>query len=119
MKKLLFLAWFTRILAMLAILFVLMFSLDSFGGERPAGKQILEFLIHSIPALILICALFVAWKYEITGGAIFIAVTIGLGIFWGSFTGNSDSWMILAPFFLIGLLFMLHGFLLRKSKITD
>jgi hypothetical protein len=119
MKKLLFLTWFTRILAILAILFVLMFSLDAFGGDKPAGKQIIEFLIHNIPALILICALIVAWKYEIIGGAIFIIVAIGLGIFWGSFTGNSGSLMILAPFFLIGLLFILLGLLSRKSKITD
>ena len=119
MKKLLLLSWFTRILAILAILFVLMFSLDSFGGDKSAGKQILEFLIHNIPAWILICALVVAWKYEIIGGAIFIGVSIGLGIFWGSFTGNSGSLIILAPFFLVGLLFMLHGLLSRKSKTTD
>jgi hypothetical protein len=119
MKKLLLLAWFTRILAILAILFVLMFSLDSFGGDKPAGKQILEFLIHNIPALILICALVIAWKYEILGGAIFIGVAIGLGIFWDSFTGNSGSLIILAPFFLVGILFMLHGLLSRNNKITD
>ena len=119
MKKLLFLVWFARILAILAILFVLMFALDSFGGDKPAGKQILEFLIHSIPALILIFALVVAWKYEIIGGSIFIAVAIGLGIFWGSFAGNSGSLILLAPFFLVGLLFILHGYLLQKNKITD
>ena len=119
MKKLLFLGWFTRILAILAILFVLMFSLDSFGGDKPAVRQILEFLINSIPALILICALFVAWKYEIIGGVIFIGVAIGLGIFWDSFTGNSGSLIILAPFFLVGLLFILHGLLSRKNKTID
>ena len=118
MKKLLFLCWFTRILAMLAILFVLMFSLDSFGGDKTAGRQILEFLIHNIPSLILICALIIAWKYEIIGGAIFIGVAIGLGIFWGSFTGNSSSLIILSPFFLVGFLFILHGLLSQNSKAT-
>jgi hypothetical protein len=119
MKKLLLLGWLTRILAILAILFVLMFSLDSFGGDKPAGKQILEFLIHSIPALILIFSLVVAWKYEIIGGAIFLIIAIALGIFWDSFTGNSGSLIILVPFFVIGLLFILHGLLSRNSKITD
>jgi hypothetical protein len=119
MKKLLLLVWFTRILAILAILFVLMFSLDSFGGDKPAGRQILEFLIQNIPALILICALVFAWKYEIAGGIIFVCIAIGLGIFWNSFTGNSGSLIILAPFFLVGMLFMLHGLLSRKSKTTD
>lgn len=119
MKMLLILGWFTRILAILAILFVLMFSLDSFGGDKPAGRQILEFLITSIPALTLVCALVVAWKYEIIGGPIFIIIAIALGIFWNSFTGNSGSLIILAPFFLIGLLFLLHGLLSRKRKATD
>jgi len=116
MKKLSFLIWFTRILAILAILFLLIFSLDAFEGNEPLGRKLSGFVVHSIPALVLICALIAAWKYEIIGGAIFIVIAIALGIFWGSFKGNSGSLLILAPFFLIGMLFLLHGLLKRKSK---
>jgi hypothetical protein len=119
MKKLSLLLWFTRILAIMAILFVLVFSLDAFGGDEPLGRQLSGFLVHSIPALVLILALIVAWKHEIIGGTIFIVIAIALGILWGSFKGNSGSLLILAPFFLIGLLFITHGLLSRKSKAIN
>ncbi len=117
--KLKILYWFTRVLAILAILFMLMFSLDAFGGDEPVGKQILGFLLHSIPVLILICALVIAWKHEIFGGLIFILLSAALAVLWHSFTGNPGSLIILAPFFLIGLLFMLNGVLSRRRDITE
>jgi len=119
MKKLTFLLWFTRILAILAILFVLMFSMDAFSGDEPFNRKLSGFLVHSIPALILICALIVAWKYEIAGGAIFIIIAIALGIYWGSFKGNPGSLLILAPFILTGLLFITHRLLSGKSKTIN
>lgn len=116
MKKMSVLIWSARILAILAILFVLLFSLDSFTGTEPLGRKLSGFLIHNIPSLVLLCALIVAWKYEIAGGAIFAITAIGLGIFWDSFKGNPGSLIIIAPLFVIGLIFILHGVLLRKSK---
>lgn len=119
MKKLPVLIWSARILAILAILLVVLFSLDSFTGTEPLSRKLSGFLIHNIPALILLCALLVAWKYEIAGGAIFTIAAIGLGIFWDSFKGNSGSLIIIAPLFVIGLIFILHGALLRKSKTIN
>lgn len=105
------LLWFSRILAILAILFMMMFSLDSFGGSDPIIRQILAFLIHNIPAFALILALVVSWRYQIAGGIIFILLSIALGIFWGSFKGNSGSLIIIAPFLLVGLLLIMHRIL--------
>jgi len=107
--------WFSRILAILAILFMMMFSLDAFGGNDPVISQIQAFLIHNIPAFALILALAVSWKYEIAGGIIFILLFIALGIFWGSFKGNSGSLIIIAPFLLVGLLLILHKILIAES----
>jgi hypothetical protein len=108
--------WFPRILAILAILFMIMFSLDSFGGNDPLGRQLLGFLMHNIPALVLIIALVIAWKYEILGGVIFILLFIALGIFFKSFSGNSGSLMIITPFLLAGAMFILHEVLSARSK---
>ena len=108
--------WFPRILAILSILFMIMFSLDSFGGDSPLGKQLLGFLVHNIPAFILIIALVIAWKYEIIGGAIFVLVFFSLGIFFKSFSGNSGSLMIITPFLLAGSMFILHQLLSARSK---
>jgi len=108
--------WFPRILAILAILFLLMFSLDSVGGDNPFGKQVLGFLIHNIPAFVAIIALVIAWKNEITGGVIFILLFFAFGIFFKSFSGNAASLMILTPFLLAGAMFILHHLLLARSK---
>lgn len=108
--------WFPRILAILSVLFMIMFSLDSFGGDSPLGKQLLGFLVHNIPAFILIIALVIAWKYEIIGGAIFILMFFSLGIFFKSFSGNPVSLMIITPFLLAGVMFILHQVLSARGK---
>jgi hypothetical protein len=93
-----------------------MFSLDSFGGNDPLGRQLLGFLMHNIPALVLIIALVIAWKYEILGGVIFILLFFALGIFFKSFSGKSGSLMIITPFLLSGAMFILHEVLSARSK---
>ena len=108
--------WFPRILAILAILFMLMFSFDSFGGDIPAGKQILAFLKHNIPVFVLIITLAIAWKHEVTGGALFILVFFALGIFFKSFAGNPASLIIIAPLLIAGAMFILHDRLSSRSQ---
>jgi len=95
---------------------MMMFSLDSFGGNNPLGRQLLGFLMHNIPVFILIIALVIAWKYEIIGGAIFILMFFSLGIFFKSFSGNSGSLMIITPLLLTGVMFILHQLLAERSK---
>jgi hypothetical protein len=97
------LKWFARILAILSILIMLRFSLDSFGGDESFGRQLLGFLMHNIPVFVLIIALIIAWRYEIAGGVLFIASFVALGIFFKSFTGNSASQILIAPFLISGL----------------
>jgi len=108
--------WFPRILVILAILIMMMFSLDAFGGDEPIGRQLLGFLMHNIPAIVLIIVLVFAWRYEIIGGVIFILLFFVLGIFFKSFSGNSGSLIILAPFLLAGGLFILHHVLAARNK---
>lgn len=110
-RLLLILRWFARILAALAILFMVMFSFDVFGGNAPIGRQLLGFLVHNIPAFVLIVALVIAWKNEITGGVIFILAFVGLGIFFRSFSGNATSIFVILPLLLAGIAFTLSGML--------
>jgi len=106
--------WLPRILAILAIMFMLMFGFDSFSGDQPFGKELIGFLMSSIPGILLIVVLVVAWKQEIIGGTIFIVISVVLGIYFKSFTTNPASLIILAPFFLVGILFILHHILRPK-----
>lgn len=108
--------WFPRILAILAILFMMMFSFDTLGADVTLGKKILGFLAHNIPAFVLIIVLVVAWKYEIIGGAIFILLSVAMAVFYKSFSGNPGSLIIIAPFVIAGLMFILHKVLAADKE---
>jgi hypothetical protein len=107
--------WIPRILTILAIIFMMMFSLDSIGEPGPVGRKLLGLLIQNIPALILIAVLVVAWKREMIGGIIFIAAFIGMAVFFRSFSGNPGSLIVILPFLLTGILFILHHVIFGKE----
>jgi hypothetical protein len=115
------LKWFARILTIVSILFMMMFSIDEFSSNESFGRQLLGFIIHNIPAFALIIALVIAWKHEITGGVIFIVSFVALGIFFKSFAGNSASLIIISPFLISGIAFVIHGMLSGKgeNKLQD
>lgn len=100
--------WIPRILTIMAILFMMMFSIDVFDGNEPLSKQLIGFMIHNIPVWILIAVLVVAWKWEIVGGALFILSSLAGSLFFGGFQGNPGSLVVMAPFLLIGILFIVH-----------
>lgn len=106
--------WIPRILNILAILFMMLFSLDVFDGPEPLSKQLLGFLIHNIPAFILGAVLFVAWKYELLGGILIIVLAAVASWFFMSRSHSFASLIVTGPFFLAGLLFLLHHFLAGK-----
>jgi hypothetical protein len=113
-EKILF--WIPRILSILAILFMMMFSLDVFGGDEPLGRQLLGFLIHNIPAFILTVVLIIAWKWEVAGGSLFIIAAAGGVVFFRAFSGNPGSLIVMAPLLIVGLLFILHHQVYVKDK---
>lgn len=108
--------WFPRILTILAILFMVMFSFDVFGGNEPLGRKLLGFLMHNIPALILTGILLVAWKWEVIGGVLFLLAAVAGSIFFRSFAGNPGSLIVLAPFCLVGILFIIHNLIYKNSS---
>ena len=105
----------TRILAIIAILFMMLFSLDLFGGE-PFPRQKLGFLMLNIPTLLLIIALVIAWKNEIIGGMIYIFLFIAFSFYWGSSSRNTGYEILVFPLLFIGILFILHHILSIKGK---
>lgn len=111
-----FIYWLSRILAILAILFIFMFSFDVFDGDGNRGYKLMAFLIHNIPAILFIIALIIAWKNEIIGGAIFIILSIALAFFFNVFSGNPGALALISPFFLSGILFIIHQALEKDIK---
>ena len=108
--------WIPRVLAIISILFMAMFSLDAFDGNESFGMKMLGFLMHNIPVLIVTAILVIAWKWEVAGGILFIIAFITGTIFFHSFTGNPGSIIVIAPFLIIGILFIFHGFLYPLKK---
>jgi hypothetical protein len=108
--------WIPRIFTILAIIFMMMFSLDVIGEKVPLGKKLLGLLIHNIPALILVVILIIAWKREILGGVLFIVAFIAASILFRSFTGNPGSLIVILPFLITGILFILHHLIYRRNS---
>ena len=111
--KLKILYWIPRIFTILAILFMMMFSLDVFGSN----EKLLEFFIHNIPVLILTGILVIAWVWEVAGGILFILAFIAASIFYRSFSGNPWPLIVIIPFLITGILFILHYILYEKNSV--
>ena len=119
--------WIPRILCILAIAFIELFAMDSFDPRLSVPEQMLHFLMHSIPAIILIIFLVTAWKWELIGGMIFMIIGIGFSplIFSMNYHMNHSVWISLGiiasitfPFILIGALFILCHFM-KKKQINE
>jgi hypothetical protein len=112
-KKILY--WTPRILTILAIIFMLMFSFDALEGNESFARKFGGFLIHNIPAFILTGILIIAWIRELIGGLLFIIAFLAASIFFKTFSGNPGSLIIILPFMLTGILFILYYFLYKKN----
>jgi hypothetical protein len=67
-----FVYWTPRILSVVFIAFLALFSLDVFGEGCGFWEVLIGLLMHNIPVFVLIAVLVVAWKRELVGGVAFI-----------------------------------------------
>ena len=112
MKKILF--WTPRILGTLFIVFLSLFALDMFSDDLKWYEQILGFLIHLLPSLVLLVFLIMAWKKHLLGSIMFLVA----GIFYIFLSwGKMDGWSFLVisgPAILIGILFIPDKYINKK-----
>ena len=73
-----FIYWAPRILSIIFVLFLALFSLDVFENNYTFWQTVIGLLMHNIPAIILLIVLVISWKHEIVG-VIAFAIT-GLAI---------------------------------------
>jgi hypothetical protein len=116
--------WIPRIICILAILFVSVFAADAFGPGRSIQEQLGDFIMHLIPSFILLAILFVAWKWELIGGILFLLIGLGLSpfIYRMNYDMNHSVWMslgiilaITVPFIIVGILFIMSHYLKKKN----
>lgn len=118
--------WLPRILSILFILFLSLFSLDIFDSCNSFLSCVLGLFIHNIPSIILIVLLIVAWKYDIIGGIVFISAGIlyMIILLTANILNNPDfelymlSWSLIisGPAFVIGILWILSWKNKKKIK---
>lgn len=110
-----YLYWAPRILSILFIVFLAIFSLDVITPEASFTEIVIGLLMHNIPAIVLLIIVIISWKHEIVGGIAFILAGVlyiifasRVGIPW--YLALSWSLTIAGPAFLIGILFMINWF---------
>jgi len=108
--------WIPRILTILALLFMLLFSFDAFEGNESFLRKLGGFFMHNIPVIILGIILAIAWFRELEGGILILAAAITACFLFKSFTTNKGSLIIFIPFMVTGVLFMVHHMLYRKKS---
>jgi len=109
--------WAARILCILAILFISLFTLDSFASDQTFWQNTAAFLMHLIPSFVLLAILIIAWKWELIGGVIFILAFIAGTIFFNSFSGNWGSLIVISPFLITGILFIADYRVNKKKAV--
>jgi len=111
-----FVYWTPRILSIIFICFLALFSLDVISPELSFWQIVLGLFMHNIPVFILLAVLLISWKREIVGGIAFISAgflyiaMLMIQAFMNSFEWYMISWslMIAGPAFLIGILFIVN-----------
>ena len=103
-----FLYWSPRVICILFALFTTIFALDVFGEVSNFWRTLLALLMHLIPTGIIVCTLIISWRWERTGGVIFIALTIVYIVFgWGGFP-LSVYFVMCGPMVLMSVLFFIN-----------
>ena len=93
------LRWTPRILAMLFIAFVSLFSLDVFGVGYSPWETLAAFTMHNIPSFVLIACVILAWRWPWVGSVGFLAF-IAWYYAMNDFTGAGD-WVGLLAFGIV------------------
>ncbi len=98
--------WAPRVAAIMIIFFTSLFSLDVFEMEGSPLELLGAFLIHNIPAIVMIIILILAWKRPVVG---FVAFLVAAVLFAAFFVRDIYSLpnllLFVFPILLVALLF--------------
>jgi len=109
------LMWIPRVLAMIFIVFLSLFALDTFSGDAPLVKKLAGFFVHLIPSFILVLTWLISWKKPLMGGSIFILLSIAFAFFFRTYRSVPTFLLITFPVALVGILFIIFDPAAKKS----
>lgn len=121
-----FVYWTPRILSIIFIIFLSLFSLDVFEEKSGFWGTALGLFMHNIPVFVLLVVLLISWKREIVGGVVFIlAGLLYIALLLINIFKNPSDWYMLfwalqisGPAFLIGILFLINWFKKRNNGVA-
>jgi hypothetical protein len=102
----------------LFILFLTMFSFDVFEMEGTLLAKLGGFVIHSIPSLVLVAVLLIAWRNPLLGGVLTLGSAAALMLRWHLWRGMTFATIIL-PVIVVGILFILSHMVDGHSARSD
>jgi hypothetical protein len=105
-----FLYYTPRIAGLLMAFFIGLFALDVFGGISSIWQQILAFLIHASPAIVIAIIMIFAWRRPMIGFLLFgvAAISFLSFVFMGGEFAAGNFIMFVAPLALISALFWIN-----------
>lgn len=108
--------WIPRGIAIAFLLFLMLFSLDVFGSEGSIFLQIVGFIIHSLPSLLMLAILVLNWRNPYRCGLLFLVVAALFTLKYRAYQ-RIDTF-ILVSFLpvLIGVLFLWAHVLQKKGR---
>lgn len=108
--------WAPRILSILFICFLALFSIDVFEQGKGTGEILIGLFVHNIPAIIMIVILVIAWRKEIVGAICYLGVGfLYIGLVTFNVINSELPWYVIkgsmavaGPAFIIGILFLIN-----------
>ena len=100
--------------------FIIVMSVDSFDGTDTFWGMLLEFIINSIPGIILIGLIILLWKKELILSFLMFALAVGLFFLFRFYRNNFENWLTMLtvelPLLVAGTMFILKHL---KDKELD
>lgn len=108
------LLWSPRILGILVSTFIGMFALDAFSAGKPFLLALPDFIIHLIPAFVLLGLVVASFRRQWIGAVAFIGLAVVYAV---TMSKSRVDWMltISGPLLVVGALFLWSWF--QRGKL--
>jgi len=111
---------FSKYLLLLLGAFIIFMAIDSFDGTDTFWGMLLEFLMNSIPGIVIFAMVFLLWKRELILGILMFALAIGLFFLFKFYRNGFENWLTMiiveTPLLTGGVLFTLNHFKVQKTQ---
>lgn len=109
------LLWSPRVLGLLLTAFIGMFALDAFSEGKSLLRAVPDFIVHLIPAFILLAFVMLSFRRPWIGGVAFIGLAALYAL---TLSKGRLDWMlaISAPLLVVGALFLWSWFQRAESQ---